>query len=1171
MARYSTSHWLGSFIGCGIAFLTFVPSAQAESVSFVRDIKPILSNACFHCHGPDEADRKGGTDGLRLDTFEGATADLGGGAQAIKAGHPEASGMIERILSTDADLVMPPPSVGRKLSPREVDLLKKWISEGAKYEPHWSYVKPVRPVIVATQHQPDQSPAVMAGAIDELVQRKLKELNLKPAAEADREALIRRVSLDLTGLPPTREELQAFLEDTSSNAYEKVVDRLLASSAYGEHWAHRWLDLARYADSAGYADDPPRTIWAYRDYVIESLNRNKPFDQFTIEQLAGDLLPNATREQRIATAFHRNTLTNNEGGTNDEEFRTVAVVDRVNTTFAVWMGTTMACAQCHTHKYDPLSQKEYFEFYALLNNTADADRRDESPLESWYTPEQESERQRLKDLIARHEQTLSTLPENLVAEFQAWDTAFPRTLQWHALIPEKLSRESGLELAVQADGRIEAREAAPQDVYTLSIPAKAGQSIGGLRLETIPDPALPGGGAGHGGGNFVISRIEAQFEPADRTQAPQARFVRIRLPGAGKMIHLAEVEVKGRNASVPDTSNLALHKPARQSSTDFGGAAERAVDGNTGGDFYQNSVTHTAVSQDPWWEVDLQQVSEIDEIVLWNRTDGSLEQRLAGYIVELLGENREVVYSQAPATVPSPQISISPRGKTSLPISIAVADYSQKGFSAESLLSTGQIDPKQGWAVGGQHKKRHQLMLLPPEPWQAPGDGSWVITIRQQSSQAKHLLGSFQIMATSDPQVTAWMKYPAAARETLSKAADQRTDDDHQLLVKTFLEAHPALEPVRKQKADDEKALANIRQITVPVYSELPQGQTRETRVQLRGNYLDLGEPVSPGIPAVFMSQSHQQINNRLEMARWLVSADNPLTARVIANRYWEDLFGVGLVSTSEEFGSQGELPSHPELLDWLATELHRVKWDLKAFIKTIVMSQTYRQSSRTTQEAYLADPENRWLARGPRLRLSAEMVRDQALFVSGLLSRKMGGPPVRPPQPKLGLNAAFGGNTDWETSQGEDQYRRAIYTQWRRSNPYPSMITFDAPTREVCNLRRVRTNTPLQALVTLNDPVIIEASQHLAQRMLKEAPADLEGQIAWIWSTVLCRQPTPEESNKVKQLYESTLQTFQQDLKQARQLAGDSQIEESQVAQRAAWTTIANVILNLDEALMKR
>jgi hypothetical protein len=772
----------------GLLIVMANPLAAAPPIDFNRDIRPILSNNCYQCHGPDEEERKAD---LRLDTFAGATADLGGSA-AIVPGKPTASLLIERITTANPGEQMPPRKTGKTLTSKEIDLLTRWIQTGAKYDRHWSHVKPIRPPLPKIAHHQ----AAIKNPIDAFLLARLEREGLKPSPEADRFALIRRVSLDLTGLPPTPEEVEAFVQDQSPEAYEKLVDRLLASPRYGEHWARMWLDLARYADSAGYADDPPRTIWKYRDYVIQSFNANKPFDQFTIEQLAGDLLPNPTEEQLVATAFHRNTLTNNEGGTNDEEFRNVAVVDRVNTTLTVWMGTSIACAQCHTHKYDPLSQKEYFELFAFFNNTADADRADESPV---------------------------------------------------------------------------------------------------LEIGVTPD--------------MTAKRIAA-------------------------------------------------------------------------------------------------------------------EQRLA--VVERAAK--------------------------------------------------------------------------------------------------------FQ---------------PALIETALKAQADQ--------LRKTIAELKP--------------------ETTVPIMRELIGDQRRKTRIQFRGNFEDLGEEVHENVPAIFHPLPPDAPRNRLTLAQWLVDENNPLTARVVANRYWEQIFGIGLVRTSEEFGIQGELPTHPELLDWLATELIRLQWDLKAFLKLLVTSAAYQQSSQMTPELLERDPENLLLARGPRLRLTAEMVRDQALAVSGLLSKKMFGPSVKPPQPVFGLNAAFGRSMDWQPSSGEDRYRRGLYTEWRRTNPYPSMTTFDAPNRDVCTVRRTRTNTPLQALVTLNDPVYVEAAQALARRIAAASggPAD---QAKYGVFLCLSRPATEGEITRLLALYDEVKGELAHEPKKAAALATDPlgpAPEGANVVDLAAWTVVSNVLLNLDEMLMKR
>jgi hypothetical protein len=771
----------------------------ASGISFTRDIKGILSNRCIRCHGPDAADRHGGgPDGLRLDTFAGATADLGGHA-AIVPGAPDQSTILARITSTDPDVVMPPPETGPPLAPNQVDLLRRWIAAGATYEPHWAYVPPKRPSVPAVKNA-----AWPRNDIDRFILARLEAEGLSPQPEADRVTLARRLSLDLTGLPPTPEAVDAFVADAAPDAVEKLVATLLAHDGYGEHMARQWLDLARYADTAGYVDDLPRSIWGWRDWVIRAYDTNMPFDQFTIRQLAGDLLPGATLDDRVATAFHRNTPTNNEGGTIDEEFRTVAVIDRVNTTLSVWMGTTMACAQCHDHKYDPLSQQEYFQLYAILNNTADADLRGDPP---------------------------------------------------HVQLPS---------------------------------------------------------------------------EPADSRRAALQKEIAAIEAG---MPHIAKVDKKA---------------------------------------------------------VDL-----------------------------------------------------------------------------------------------------------------------------------------------------------------------------------------PEFRPARKILADLKKKLAAVPQpVTVPVLAELAPGKRRVTKIQIRGNWQNLGDTVTEGVPAIF--DTPPVVNgdriDRLGLAKWLVDPRNPLTARVVVNRTWERIFGIGLVSTSEEFGSQGELPSHPELLDWLATELVARNWDTKAILQLIVTSAAYRQTSKCPPDVVARDPDNRLLSCGPRIRLSAEVIRDQALASAGLLSRKKGGPSVQPPQPAFGLNSAFGSGIDWKTSTGEDRYRRAIYTSWRRSNPYPSMAVFDAPAREVCTIRRPRTNTPLQALVTLNDPVYVEAAQALARRMVGEGGATKADRAIRGFRLVLARHPTGPETDRLVRLHDEAAAEFAAAPVAAGKMATDPlgpAPAGTDVADLAAWTVVANVILNLDETFM--
>lgn len=927
-----------------------------EPVNFSRDVLPLLSKNCFRCHGPDEEALQAG---LRLDIREQAVTKLDSGSVAIVPGKPEASEIIKRVSTADVDLRMPPLDGGRALTAAEIDLLKRWIAQDAGYQPHWSFIPP----------QPTAPPRVsqadwVNNPIDAFVLARLERESLQPSAEADRRTLIRRASIDLIGLPPTLDEVERFVNDAAPDAYERLIDRLLASPAYGERWAAVWLDLARYADSAGYAQDPPRVIWRYRDWLIQALNANQPFDEFTRDQLAGDMLPEPSENQLLATAFHRNTMTNSEGGTDDEEFRNAAVVDRVNTTLQVWMGLTMGCAQCHSHKYDPITQEEYFKVFAIFNNTADADRQDETPTIEEVSPEQVKKR----------------------AELQAQAAALEKALN------EKLA-------AVQIQ----------EDAGSMA-----------------------------------------------------ARYVRVELPGKNVLLSLAEVQ------AIAAGENLAPAGQASQISVDYDGPAQLAIDGNTDGDYFQaKSTTHTKAGDDAWWEVDLLSPVSLDRVVVWNRTDNGTGSRLKGYRVVLLDEQRQPLLVQTIAEPPNPNVTID--------VPKTHADLSD--------------------AQRAERLKYHK----------------------------EHL-----------PEIAAEKK---------------------------------KVEDLRRQAAA-------IKGVTTPVMRELPADKRRKTYIQIRGNFLDRGAEVTAGVPAAFHALAEGTEPNRLSLAEWLLDERNPLTARVLANRLWERLFGIGLVETSEDFGVQGEFPSHPELLDYLALELRRNGWDMKQLLRLIVTSATYRQASKETPELRERDPFNRLLARGPRFRLSAEMVRDQALAVGGLLSRKMYGPSVQPPRPKLGLSSAFGGSTDWQTSPGEDKFRRGLYTSWRRTTPYPSMTTFDASSREVCTMRRIRTNTPLQALVTLNDPVYVEAAQALARRIVSDASSTAQDRAGYGFELCLSRPPSEAELQSIVRLYELALGRFQADPDQATRMATDPigpAPAGQNVAELAAWTVVANMLLNLDEALARR
>ncbi len=1134
---------------------------------FNRDIRPILSNQCFQCHGPDEDKRKGGDHGLRLDLAAGARADLGGGGYAVVPGHPERSELIARITTAEEDDVMPPRKTGKTLSAAEIELLRRWIAGGASYAKHWSYEKPVRPALPGVKDQ-----AWPLGEVDRFILARLEREELRPQPEADRFTLARRVALDLTGLPPGLDEVETLVNDPSPEAYEHFVDRQLAKPAYGEHWGRAWLDLARYADSKGYADDQPRSIWAYRDFVIGALNDNMPFDQFTIEQLAGDLLPHPTQAQLFATGFHRNTMNNTEGGTDDEEFRSVAVVDRVNTTMAVWMGTSMACAQCHTHKYDPLTQTEYFQLYAIFNQSADADRNDEAPVFEFFTGEQKQQRSAWQAEIAALDRTFKAAGSAHLAAAGDWARAFPARLAWQTPVPAVVKSAGGATVRVEQDGAVFVEPGKKKDTTTVELPVPAGESVTALRLESLPRESQPGQGAAGAGGHFVVTRVRVGIKAPEPFR--RARYVRVESPGKARKLSLAEVEV------FRGGENIAGKGVATQSSTAEGADARRAVDGKTDGDILNGSVSQTGTGDSPWWELDLGAVEPLERVVLWARRgeDGTP----AGLRVVVLDAERNPVFERVTRTVPRPTNTVDLSDPREVNLARVSADYVQKGYDETRVISDAQ--PKQaargkqaaakpGWGVGVASAQIHTLALQPERPITLKAGETLVITIEQQSGTAQAMLDHFRVGLTSDPRADEYMRVPRAELALLQRTEGERSAREQDRLLDYYVrQIAPELEAERQRIASLRRSVDEQVMQTSPIMRELAADQQRRTHVQLRGSFRALGEEVTAGVPAAFPPLPAGVPANRLTLARWLVDPENPLTARVLANRLWEGIFGIGLVRTTEEFGSQGEPPTHPELLDWLAVELRDGRWDMKRLLRLLVTSAAYRQSSRVTPELLAADPENRLLSRGPRVRLAAEMVRDQALAVSGLLSARRLGPSTRPFQPAFDLRAAFGGALDWKTSEGEDRFRRGVYTEWRRSSPYPSMVTFDAPNREVCTLRRNRTNTPLQALVTLNDPVYVEAAQALA-RLIGHGRAPVGDKVRDGLRRVLLRPPHAAEVERLTALYRDVLATYARQPEEAAAMIANPQHPPPASygpAELAAWTVVANVLLNLDETLMK-
>ncbi|MAG55430.1 MAG: hypothetical protein CMJ83_03985 [Planctomycetes bacterium] len=1161
-----------SLVLVGCAALTLIPGAAVEVVpdglvagcptgprltnpDLAREIRSILSRNCFACHGPDEEDRQAG---LRLDTRTGATAELRSGRRAVVPGDRAASALWRRITADDPKRRMPPGDSAHELKPGEITRLGAWIDAGAPWAKHWAFVKP----------EPRAPPAVAAVAwvrtpIDRYVRARQEREGLQPAAEADRYALLRRLTLDLNGLPPTLEEMRAFANDRSSGWYEKAVDRLLASPAYGERMARLWLDLARYADSNGYASDPLRKIWRWRDWVIDAFNRNQPYDRFTVEQLGGDLLPDATMSQKLATAFHRNTMTNTEGGTDDEEFRVAAVKDRVNTTGQVWMGLTLGCAQCHNHKFDPVSQEEYYRLFAVFNQTVDRDLPNDAPRLPTPTAEEVEKRSVFDREIAELERRMGRLAAGGPDRQRAWERRAAAGHRW--VIPQVESAVStgGGKLVADGTGVIAAVGPSPDTAtYTIKTLTDLPQ-ITGVRIEALPDPALPNGGPGRGNGNIVLNEVEVWLEPVAPRRV-RGRYVRVELSGPGRILSLAEVEVAARG------KNVARGRPARQSSTDYAGPAKYAVDGNTSGVYEQKSVTHTRTERDPWWEVDLGDLHSITDVTLWNRTDGDLETRLERCVVKVLDGERNVVFQTGLGPPPRPQRKLDlSRMAATVPLRAASATFSQDRFGV-GLAIDADRGAKSGWALSPNTGRRHAAVFEVATPFS--GAGSRIVLKLHQRYGTRHTLGRFRVAVTAEsPPVR---ELPADVAEVLVVDASKRTQHQRARITEYWRSIDPKLEALQRRIEAKQRERDAIKVATTPVMQELPQGRRRTTHLMVKGNFLIRGQVVTAGLPAAFSKAPDGADMDRLALAQWLVSGDHPLTARVMVNRLWAMLFGTGLVETEENFGSQGAPPSHPELLDWLAVRFVESGWDVKAMLRLIVRSATYRQDATVKGPSATVDPRNRLLARGPRFRLEAETVRDQALAVSGLLSKKIGGPSVFPPQPKGLWRAAFnGGDRKWPTSMGEDRWRRGLYTFLRRTSPHPSLAMFDMPSREVCTVRRIRTNTPLQALATMNDPTYVEAAQALGRRIVREGGRRDLSRLRFALELCLQRPPQAAQVDVLLELLESERAWYRTRRDEAQKLATDPLgplPKGMDPAELAAWTVVANVLLNLDAMLVQ-
>lgn len=1025
--------FLNTILGSFLISVLWGPLLQAVEIDFNRQIRPILSENCFQCHGPDQAHRKGN---YRLDTKDGVFALGKSGTKNVLVGNAKNSELLHRIEAKDEGL-MPPIKSGKKLTASQIKLIEQWINEGANYGEHWAFVAPksssIPPVI---NKQWVKTP------IDAFVLSRLEQNNIKPSPQASKEILIRRLTLDLTGLPPTLKEIDDFLLDNSSDAYEKVVDRLLASNAYGERMAMQWLDYARFADSNGFQTDSSRSMWPWRDWVINAYNKNMPFDQFTIEQIAGDMLPNASKSQIIATGFNRNHRLNGEGGLIAEEWRIENVIDRVDTTSQTWLGLTLACARCHDHKYDPISQKEFYQFFAFFNNLPEsgtlAGNKTGGNTEPVEEIESISESTAIKNIelaIKDQEALILKLDAKVEDMIKEWEPVFREKTKsinnvWVPLNPKNVKSEGGAKFSKLPDGSYLAGGKNPSnDTYTITSPLSKG-AFSAILLECFPDPSLPNQSLGRfSNGNFVLSKIEAEL------------------------------------------SGHSLKEP----------------------------------------------------------------------------------------------IKIS--------FKKASADYSQKDWDISNVLGNNS---SKGWAVDGPTRRENiKAMFVSPQLIDVPENTNITIKLFHQAL-SQHNIGRFRVAVSSVPEELITLngfQIPLNITKILDTDISKRTTQQKEELKKyykssSFNEHKVASDKLILLKNSLSENRKNLSGVMV-----MKEGPVRDTFILIRGEYDKKGSKVIAGLPSVLPPLPKDKPMNRLGLAYWMVDPSNPLTSRVWVNRMWEKFFGYGLVRTSENFGAQSEFPSHPELLDWLASKFVSLNWDMKAMQKTVVMSSVYQQSSNLNSGLLNADPENRLLARGSRLRLSGETLRDQALSASGLMVYKTGGPSVRPYMPEgvWDETSRYGDLRNYKHDKGEALYRRTMYTIWKRTAAPPTMLLFDAPNREACSVKRSRTNTPLQALALLNEVTYVEAARKLAERMIVEGGNTPADKLTTGFRIVTGRRPDSSELAILLKGFQKDYQEFSSKSENAKKFTslGDSSISSKMdISELAAYTLSANILLNLDEVV---
>jgi mono/diheme cytochrome c family protein len=1020
-----------------IAVLLAPTLARADDakVVFNRDIRPILSENCFACHGPDQKARKAK---LRLDTREGALDDREARGPALVPGKQADSLVVQRIVSDDAEQKMPPPQSGKKLTAQQIELMRKWVDQGAEWQLHWSFLKPENPTL-----PPVKDAQSVRNPIDRFVVARLEKDGLKLSPRADRITLIRRVTLDLRGLPPTPAEVDAFLADQSADAYEKVVDRLLNSPRYGEHMTRHWLDLVRYGDTHGLHFDNERALWKYREWVINAFNNNMPFDRFTIDQLAGDLVPNGTIDQKIATGFNRCNVTSNEGGSINEELLVRYAVDRTSTVGTIYLGLGLGCAVCHDHKFDPITQKDFYRLMAFYDAAADGamDGNIMAPPPVLRLPTKQQE-QRLKEIDEQLVQKRKQIADTLA------------TIEY-------------------------------KDVELVGPPAPPKTHEVVWIDDALPNGAQPGGGKAW---DFVAA---------------------------------------------PDFPVHSGTKSVRNVAT---GVGQQYFEGAPNGPrLGEGDKLFAYIHIDP---------KAPPRTIMLQFNDGAWEHRA------FWGED------------------LVPFGAANTPAHLSMGELPKAGEWVRLEVEASKVNLKPGTVLRGWAFTQFDGTAY----WDKAG----IVTQTKQGIESFKSLSAWEAFEKTQNNP----KVPQPIKDLLKVAEEKRNDAQKKQLRDHFLEivyakTRPTFEPLHKEieKLDNERKAVDAAIPATMVMADTPN--PRPSFVLIRGQYDKHGEKVTPGTPAILPPMAKDAPPNRLGMAQWLVSPDNPLTARVTVNRFWQQYFGRGIVKTAEDFGAQGEWPTHPELLDWLAVEFVRSGWDVKHMQKLIVMSAAYQQVSDVTPELLKRDPENMLISRGPRFRLDAEVVRDSALFLSGLLSEEVGGRSVKPYQPPgiweaIGFN---GSNTrDYKRETGINLYRRSLYTFWKRTAPPPSLMAFDAPSRETCVARRSRTNTPLQALVLMNDEQYVEAARHLAERiMTEEATPDKRLGLAFRLATA--RAPTENEQKVLLKVFDKHLQHYRSNADAAVKLlsVGESKRDPKfDPAECAAYTMVANLILNLDETITK-